>query len=939
MTNPPVPDTEPGSSLPPRAAAASATPVTATPVTTAPDTATATAPGAPDTAEAPAPVPTPAPAGDAADGDGPAGLAGGDPAAAGDPAATGGPVRRGTGGDVDLSIVVPAYNESGRLLPTLRAIRDHLDSDSGTDPGRRGSWELIVVDDGSTDDTADIARAAAGDDPRIHLVTAPVNRGKGHALRLGVLASYGRRVLVTDADLATPIEELDQLDRLLDEGNADAVIGSRALPDSRIDVHQWRGREWLGRAGNLLIRLIAVPGLRDTQCGFKLFDGDRARAAFAASRLDGWAIDVEILRHFRRNGWPVLEAPVRWSHRTGSKVRPLDYGRVLGELVRLRTAAVTRADLAVVALFCLASLFLYQNLWFDLDRGYLTDAGQDQNQWEWFFAVTADNVTHLRNPLFTHAQNAPDGVNLMANTVMLGLSVPLTPVTLLLGPTVTWALVLTFGLAATAAAWYWLIVRRVTPGRRAPAALGAAVAAFAPPMISHGNAHPNFLVLFVLPLIVDRTLRLCAGRDVVRDGVVLGLLATYQIFIGEEPLLLAAMGLLLFALAYALLDREAARRSWRPLLRGTGIGLAVCLPLVAGPLAWQFFGPQSYSGVMHSPETYNSPRAFLEFAGRSLFGTDERADPLAMNRTEQNAFYGWPLLLLAGAIVVRLWQRTLIAALALTAGAAALLSLGTKIPVPFTSITLPGPWTPLGEAPLLEAVIESRIAMICAPVLGMILAVATVAATAALTGTAPGAASGSGVGTGTVVGTDARRSRFREPAVSALGAAVLAAALVPILPTPYQVREREEVPAFIADGAYRRYLAPGESLVTVPLPSTGDADALYWQSSHGFDFPLAGGYFVGPWGPDDLGIYGAVPRHTSQLLDRVADSGQIPEIGPLQREQARADLAEWSAGAVILPPQYNEDALQQTLEALLGRPGTWTGGVLVWDVGAPGPSR
>ncbi|MFE0421644.1 glycosyltransferase family 2 protein [Streptomyces sp. NPDC058953] len=669
----------------------------------------------------------------------------------------------------------------------------------------------------------------------------------------------------------------------------------------------------------MLIRLVAVPGLRDTQCGFKLFDGERARTAFAASRLDGWAIDVEILRYFRRSGWPVLEAPVRWSHRTGSKVRPLDYGRVLGELVRLRTSAVSRADLAVVALFCLASFFLYQDLWFDLDRGYLADAGQDQNQWEWFFAVTADNVTNFRNPLFTTAQNAPDGVNLMANTVMLGLSVPLTPVTLLLGPAVTWALVLTFGLAATAAAWYWLIVRRVTPGRRGPAVIGAAVAAFAPPMISHGNAHPNFLVLFVLPLIVDRALRLCAGRDVVRDGVVLGLLATYQIFIGEEPLLLAAMGMLLFALCYALLDRDAARRSWRPLLRGTGVGLAVCLPLVAGPLAWQFFGPQSYSGVLHSPETFNSPRAFLEFAGRSLAGTDERADPLAMNRTEQNAFYGWPLLALAGAIAVRLWHRTLVAALALTAGAAALLSLGAEIPIPFTDHTVPGPWTPLGKAPLLEAVIESRIAMICAPVLGMLLATATV----------------------TVMDGTARTGRFRTPAVRVLGAAALAAALLPILPTPYPVRERDPVPDFVTEGTYRRYLGPGESLVTVPLPNPGNADALHWQSSTGSWFPLAGGYFMGPWGPDDLGIYGAVPRHTSQLLDRVRDTGRVPDIGPLQQEQARADLAAWDAGVVVLPPGYNEEALQTTLEALLERPGVWVDGVLVWDVGdgAEDPSR
>src|SRR4029453_13384024 len=107
------------------------------------------------------------------------------------------------------------------------------------------------------------------------------------------------RVLITDADLATPIEELDHLDKQLAAEDSAAAIGSRAHPDSRIEVHQRPLREWMGRMGNRLIRAVAVPGIHDTQCGFKLFDGDKARAAFADSRLDGWGIDVEILRFFR----------------------------------------------------------------------------------------------------------------------------------------------------------------------------------------------------------------------------------------------------------------------------------------------------------------------------------------------------------------------------------------------------------------------------------------------------------------------------------------------------------------------------------------------------------------------------------------------------------------------------------------------------------------
>ncbi|MFD9868696.1 dolichyl-phosphate beta-glucosyltransferase [Streptomyces niveus] len=854
---------------------------------------------------------------------------GADPRTGPDPAIPGGDGEDGgPGSAVDLSVVVPAYNEERRLRPTLDAICAHLRAD----PDRWGDWELIVVDDGSTDGTAAVAAAAAFDEPRIHVLTGDENRGKGYALRQGVLASYGRRVLVTDADLATPIEELDALDALLtpddeayedeapeqgayeDEPYADepygydddtpaAVIGSRALPGSRIDVHQRPLREWLGRLGNRLIRLVAVRGIRDTQCGFKLFDGDKARAAFAASRLDGWGIDVEILRHFRRAGWPVAEVPVRWSHQTGSKVRPADYGRVLLELLRLRTR--TRpVDLAVGGLFLLASVLLYKGLWTDLDRAYLADSMQDQNQWEWFFAVTADNVVNLRNPLFTTYQGYPDGVNLMANTVMLGLSVPLTPVTLLFGPTVTWALVLTLGLTGTAVAWYWLFVRRVTRVRPA-AALGAALAAFAPPMMSHGTAHPNFLVLFMIPVIIDRALRLCSKKErrVVRDGVLLGLFATYQIFLGEEPLLLAAMGMLIFALAYALARPDVARVTAQPLLRGLGVALAVSLPLVAFPLYWQFFGPQSYHSVLHGDNAGNSPLAFLEFSGRSLFGDETRADTLAMNRTEQNAFYGWPLTALTFGIVVWLGRSSLVKALTGTVLVAALLSMGQRIRIPFTDVVLPGPWRALAHQPLFESVIESRVAMICAPALGVLIALAV-----------------------------SRIADLEPRAHRVVGVVAVVAALLPIMPTPQPVRERAEVPRFITDGMYRDFVAEGESVVPVPLPSPAEADALHWQSSTGFGFSVPGGYFNGPWGPDRMGIYGASPRYTSNLLRDVRYGGRIPDIGTSWREQAKLDLAFWKAGVVVLAPQDNDEALYEVVSKLLGRPGERMGGAWVWDI-------
>ncbi|KPI21425.1 Dolichyl-phosphate beta-glucosyltransferase [Actinobacteria bacterium OK074] len=810
---------------------------------------------------------------------------------------------------VDLTVVIPAYNEQHRLAPTLEAITNHLQA-QGT---WQSSWELIVVDDGSTDDTRALVAAAAAHNPRIRLLTeeSPRNRGKGHALRRGVLASRGRRILLTDADLAAPISELDRLAQALDAGHT-AAIGSRARPGATIERRQHPLREYLGRAGNVLVRATTLPGIRDTQCGFKLFDGDRARTAFAASRLDGWGIDVEVLRHFRRAAWPVTEVPIRWAHQPGSKVRPLDYLRMLTELTRLRTRAVHRTDALAAALFLLLAVALYAGRWTAPNHTYLPNSLQDQTQWEWFFAVTADNVRHLHNPLFTTLQGYPAGVNLMANTAMLGVTVPFTPVTLLLGPSVALLLAQTLGIAATATTWYWLLLKRLVHHR--PAAFtGAALAAFAPPMISHANAHPNFTVLFMIPLIIDRVLRLPTGQRPVRDGAVLGLMLTYQVFLGEEPLLLTAIGLTLFLTAYALTPPSKATTMARHLLKGTAIALAVSLPLLAFPLYWQFAGPQSYDSILHGTGrgVANSPRALLSFSSASaLAGDNDSATALSLNPTEQNAFYGWPLALLATAIAVRLWRhpqvQAPVRALATTAAGAAWLSLGPRFQVPWTQVTVPGPWALLDRLPLFESVIESRVALVCAPALGALLALA-----AAVTG-----------------------GRGR-----ALTLTAVTAALLPIVPAPLPTTERPPVPAFFTDGTWRSYVdvKKGESLVPVPLPNDGDATALHWQTAAGLGFRLAGGYFNGPsssW--NRAGVYGAEPRYTSNVLREVRYTAVVPKIDAATRKQARADLAYWRAGALVLAPQTFDRALKTTVDELVGRKGKWIGGVWVWDLDGEG---
>lgn len=221
-----------------------------------------------------------------------------------------------------LSIVLPAYNEANRLKPSLERILEYLNRRTDLEA------EVIVADDGSTDQTAEIARSFA---PVVRVVPLK-HQGKGGAVRGGVLASHGDLILLTDTDLSTSIKTLDRfLDLIKDQ---DIIIGSRALPDSKIIQAQSWAKVWLGRLGNLFIRLMAAPGIHDTQCGFKLFTRD-CRRLFEKQRLTGWGYDFEIIYLARRFGYRVLEAPVEWRNDTASKVRPLDYLATFKELLAI----------------------------------------------------------------------------------------------------------------------------------------------------------------------------------------------------------------------------------------------------------------------------------------------------------------------------------------------------------------------------------------------------------------------------------------------------------------------------------------------------------------------------------------------------------------------------------------------------------------------------
>lgn len=232
-----------------------------------------------------------------------------------------------------LSLILPAYNEAKRIGDTISTVRAYLDSArSWAGTSCPGPYEIIVVDDGSTDSTADVLSGIQD----IQVISYLPNRGKGYAVRQGMLASRGEYVAFTDVDLSAPIEELAKLFAAIQAG-ADVAIGSRAVVGSQLLRRQPRYRELGGKMLNLFIRLFAVPGIHDTQCGLKLFRGDLARRVFAKCVLDGWGFDVEALYLARKLGGRIAEVPVRWSHDADTRIRPLRAGlQVVKDIIRIR---------------------------------------------------------------------------------------------------------------------------------------------------------------------------------------------------------------------------------------------------------------------------------------------------------------------------------------------------------------------------------------------------------------------------------------------------------------------------------------------------------------------------------------------------------------------------------------------------------------------------
>ncbi|MEU1400468.1 hypothetical protein ABZ403_30970 [Micromonospora zamorensis] len=586
-------------------------------------------------------------------------------------------------------------------------------------------------------------------------------------------------------------------------------------------------------------------------------------------------------------------------------------------------AAVRRHRLDLLAALVCAVLagWVTQGLWPDPAGRTLALNPEDQALYEWFLAVDARALLGDFG-LLTDRLNAPDGVNLMANTTVIALGVVFSPVTLLLGAPVTFALLAAANLAGTAFAWY-LLFHRTLRARRLAAALGGGLCGFGPGMISQTNSHLHMTAQWLVPVIVWLVARLLrasdpgpttldgTGRDrlpgpdrrrMLTSAAGLAAAVTAQVFIGEEVLFLAAVTLLVMAISYALADRDLARRALPGFAGGLAVAAGLALLVLGYPLWFQFAGPQGVADGMFTPAYFSADlSSWWTISPLSVAGSDQSAR-LTTGPAEYNTFLGWPLLLVVAVCAIWAGRRRLVLACVVAGLVMGALSLGPEVVLGGTRTALPGPYALIGGLPVVDGALPMRFALALLPIIATLVVLAV---DRALRGT----------------------GRARRLVPLAVGAALL-----PIFPTPLPTAERPAVPEFVSGGHWRQCVRPGGVLVPVPLPTPKEPWPMRWATAADAAFGLPEGFFIGPYGRGGTAAMGTFKQPTSALLADVARRGDQPAIGDEQRRQAARDAEFWGASCIALADDApHAESLRATLEQLYG-PATRIADAWIWRV-------
>ncbi|MEH1126346.1 hypothetical protein [Micromonospora sp. CPCC 206061] len=580
---------------------------------------------------------------------------------------------------------------------------------------------------------------------------------------------------------------------------------------------------------------------------------------------------------------------------------------------RTRLAAWAR-PYAPDALVCLVFLALAgwvtHGLWPDPGSRVMALNPEDQVLYEWFLA--ADTKFFFGDlSLLTDRLNAPDGVNLLANTTVIALGTLFTPVTLIFGVPVTFALIAAGNLAGTAVAWYFLYTR-VLGARRFAAAVGGGLCGFGPGIISQNNSHLHMTAQWLVPVMVWLVVRMARAADpeddiasrrkVITSGLWLAVTVAVQVFIGEEVLFLTAFTLAIMAIAYAFTRRQWAKRVAPGFLRGLGVTAGTAVVLLAYPLWFQFAGPQSVPNGVFSPHYFSADLASWTAISPLSIAGSEASKKLSTGAAEYNTFLGWPLLLVTVVYVVWQIRRPLVIACTVAGVLMAWLSLGPDIVLNGKRSDIHGPYSVLVGLPVVDGALPMRFALALLPLVATVLVLAIDKA----------------------LRDASRTTRLVVPGV-------ILAALLPIFPAPLPTADRPALPEFIAGGHWRECVQPGGVLVPVPLPTPPQPWAMRWAAAADAEFGLPEGFFIGPYGSRGKASMGIAKRPTSRLLEKVAKEGGVPAIGPDQLREAREDVAHWGASCVVLVDAPHRDDLRATLDALYG-PGTQVADAWIWKV-------
>ncbi|MGI5147654.1 hypothetical protein ACQEVC_14960 [Plantactinospora sp. CA-294935] len=572
-------------------------------------------------------------------------------------------------------------------------------------------------------------------------------------------------------------------------------------------------------------------------------------------------------------------------------------------------------DLAVCLLFVVLAGWLTAGLWPSPGARVLALNPEDQALYEWFLAVDS-RVLHGDFALLSDRLNAPDGVNLMANTTVIALGMVFAPITLAFGAPVTFALLAAGNLAGTAIAWY-LLFTRLLGARRLAAGLGAGLCGFGPGIISQSNSHLHMTAQWLVPVLIWLVVRMVRAADpqarpdrpgidwrrVVTSAVGLAAGVTVQVFIGEETLFLAALTLIIFTLAYAAANWSLARRVMPGFLAGMGLAVALAVPVLGYPLWFQFAGPQSVPNGMFSPHYFYADLAsWSAISPMSIAGSAEAAQ-LTTGPAEYNTFLGWPLLLAAVLAAGWLIRRPVVIACLASGVVMAALSLGPTIVVNKEQTGITGPYSLLLGLPVVDGALPMRFALALLPLIATVLVLAVDRGLAAAEGPV----------------------RVMVPLAAVI-------ALLPIFPAQIPTAARPPLPQFIADGHWRDCVEPNGVLVPVPLPTPQEPWPMRWAAAADASFALPEGFFIGPYAAGGQASMGTYKQPTSQLLTDVSKNGSVPVINQEQRDQARRDIEFWGASCVVLADDAPYVAsLRTTLESLLG-PGTRVADAWTWRV-------